>query len=170
MDSNHTAKKLKAWQRLESHSLYSTAKVAGVTEAKKLCVLSLPKMALMVIACHHGFQYETTRSGSYGKGGVMGIGLHNVKIIYNGHASIHRASMKVDAFYLSTAFYSLSPCPVFSKSYGESLIGNAVGEFSLFGSDRRYLLIRLCGLCISERKVNARGEKVEVTCWIWVDI
>lgn len=76
------------------------------------------------------------------------IGLHNLKTIYNGHASIKRASMKVDAFYLSTAFYSLSPCPVFSKSYGESLIGNAVGDFSLFGSDRRYLLIRLCGLCI----------------------
>jgi hypothetical protein len=31
-------------------------------------------------------------------------GLHNVKTIYKEHASIKWASMKVDAFYLSTAF------------------------------------------------------------------
>jgi hypothetical protein len=36
-----------------------------------------------------------------------------------------------------------------------------VGEFSLFGSDRRYLLIRLCGLCIFERKSQRKGRKSE---------
>lgn len=36
MNRHHTAKKLKAWQRLESHSQYFTAKVAGVTEGEKV--------------------------------------------------------------------------------------------------------------------------------------